>query len=352
MEQKQLEKSEENEGNQRLQSFESQNEGNPTLQSNSGSFSLGKRKGEEEMKNERGKFQNWQVPPPSLFGRNFVSSMSNPHEIRSLFDWNRQPTSLEGENFSSLSTLSRADYNFACMGLKEGGMTPPTDFTKLFDNSVPRTRRGSLQSDLKFAVSSTQGKRKTQEDTFDVGDFASKRDTPESSPRLEGSSEGEREEDSILAGVHNTGENEQAITQIEEKADYAFFAVYDGHGGNQAAEFTAKTMQKTIVNHPNFSKDTKTAIMEGFKETESAFEKLSKENKIHGGVGTTACVAIINGNTLYVANVGDSAAILCRRGQPLMLTVPHTPKTESERERVLAAGGVVKVCILTIHFFL
>lgn len=50
--------------------------------------------------------------------------------------------------------------------------------------------------------------------------------------------------------------------------------------------------------------------------------------------GTTATVALLrDGVELVVASVGDSRAMLCRRGRASKLTKDHTPDREDERQR-------------------
>jgi hypothetical protein len=55
--------------------------------------------------------------------------------------------------------------------------------------------------------------------------------------------------------------------------------------------------------------------------------------------GCTAVVAVKHGNELYVANAGDSRGVLCRGGQAVALSEDHKPAQESERSRIIAAGG-------------
>ncbi len=57
--------------------------------------------------------------------------------------------------------------------------------------------------------------------------------------------------------------------------------------------------------------------------------------------GTTALVAILMGDVLHIANIGDCRAVLCRRneeGQPeaIALSTDHTP--ELEVARIKATG--------------
>ncbi len=77
--------------------------------------------------------------------------------------------------------------------------------------------------------------------------------------------------------------------------------------------------------------------------------------------GCTAVVAVLKGQELWVANAGDSRAVLCRGGQALALSEDHKPQSEGERNRITAAGGFVSdvggvsrcvassICLFNIH---
>jgi serine/threonine protein phosphatase PrpC len=62
---------------------------------------------------------------------------------------------------------------------------------------------------------------------------------------------------------------------------------------------------------------------------------------LDGLAGTTVCLAIVYKNILYVANVGDSAAILYRNRKVVAMTELHTPKNPDERKRIEEFGGVI-----------
>ena len=52
--------------------------------------------------------------------------------------------------------------------------------------------------------------------------------------------------------------------------------------------------------------------------------------------GTTATVAVLrDGVELVVGSVGDSRALLCRKGRALKLTHDHTPDRKDEKERYI-----------------
>lgn len=51
-------------------------------------------------------------------------------------------------------------------------------------------------------------------------------------------------------------------------------------------------------------------------------------------VGTTATVALLrDGIELVVGSVGDSRAMLCRKGEVYPLTSDHTPERKDEKQR-------------------
>jgi hypothetical protein len=57
--------------------------------------------------------------------------------------------------------------------------------------------------------------------------------------------------------------------------------------------------------------------------------------------GCTSVVALLVGEQLYVANAGDSRAVLCREGVAIGLSEDHKPMEERERTRIHRAGGFV-----------
>jgi len=52
-------------------------------------------------------------------------------------------------------------------------------------------------------------------------------------------------------------------------------------------------------------------------------------------------VALIVGNKLYCANVGDARGILCRGGKALDLSVDHKAKRQDEQDRIKGHGGYI-----------
>ncbi|KAI0504642.1 hypothetical protein KFK09_015594 [Dendrobium nobile] len=90
------------------------------------------------------------------------------------------------------------------------------------------------------------------------------------------------------------------------------FGVFDGHGGARAAEYVKQHLFSNLINHPKFNTDIKSAIAESYNHTDSEF--LRSENNQSRDAGSTASTAVLVGDRLLVANVGDSRAVICRGG--------------------------------------
>ena len=60
------------------------------------------------------------------------------------------------------------------------------------------------------------------------------------------------------------------------------------------------------------------------------------------GAGCTAVFAYTNGQKLWVANAGDSRAVLGRNGVAIEMSQDHKPNLENERLRIEKAGGRVQ----------
>ncbi|CAA7023259.1 unnamed protein product [Microthlaspi erraticum] len=117
------------------------------------------------------------------------------------------------------------------------------------------------------------------------------------------------------------------------------FGVFDGHGGARAAEYVKRHLFSNLITHPKFISDTKSAIADAYNHTDS--ELLKSENSQTRDAGSTASTAILVGDRLLVANVGDSRAVICRAGNAFAVSRDHKPDQSDERERIENAGGFV-----------
>ncbi|XP_051132098.1 probable protein phosphatase 2C 44 [Andrographis paniculata] len=115
------------------------------------------------------------------------------------------------------------------------------------------------------------------------------------------------------------------------------FAIFDGHLGDRVPSYLKDNLFNNILHETNFWADPKAAIINAYSST----DKRILENSLQFGPGgSTAVTAIvIDGKELWVANIGDSRAVICQNGTAEQLTVDHEP--HSERRRIEKRGGFV-----------
>ncbi|KAG2695143.1 hypothetical protein I3843_07G001800 [Carya illinoinensis] len=118
----------------------------------------------------------------------------------------------------------------------------------------------------------------------------------------------------------------------------AFYGVFDGHGGIDAASFIRKNILNYIVEDPHFPSGMKKAVRSAFVKADHAFADAAT---LDSSSGTTALTALIMGRTMLIANAGDSRAVLGKRGRAIELSKDHKPNCTSERLRIEKLGGVI-----------
>lgn len=144
----------------------------------------------------------------------------------------------------------------------------------------------------------------------------------------------------------------------------SFFGVYDGHGGPGCAEFLRDNLHHFVIKNENFPVNPKEAIIQGFKKAEyefiskyafcefnncndKSYNNFSNKNFYNNGnnvkdrSGSCAIVALIVDDLLYVANVGDSRAVLSKNKDVIPLSNDHKPDSPEETKRIEEAGGKI-----------
>ncbi|XVE77506.1 hypothetical protein DITRI_Ditri13aG0068200 [Diplodiscus trichospermus] len=128
----------------------------------------------------------------------------------------------------------------------------------------------------------------------------------------------------------------------------AFYGVFDGHGGPEAASYARKNALRFFFEDVSFPQSCKVddVFLEG---VENSLRKsflladlaLADDCTVNSSSGTTALTALIFGRLLMVANAGDCRAVLCRKGEAIDMSKDHRPIYPSERRRVEELGGFI-----------
>ncbi|KAK3034825.1 hypothetical protein RJ639_033730 [Escallonia herrerae] len=119
--------------------------------------------------------------------------------------------------------------------------------------------------------------------------------------------------------------------------DLGLFAIYDGHLGDSVPAYLQKHLFNNILKEEEFWTDPQRSISKAYERTDQAI--LSHSPDLGRGGSTAVTAILINGRQLWVANVGDSRAVLSRRGQAIQMSIDHEPNTE--RESIEDRGGFV-----------
>jgi len=128
---------------------------------------------------------------------------------------------------------------------------------------------------------------------------------------------------------------------LRGRPDEDLLAVFDGHGGQAVAEFCAMlicVVVQEILAAGSFSSMADFWYQVFHQLNNQVEQELGEE--AHDS-GATAAIALIQQDTVHVANVGDSRAVLGRDGIATRLTFDHKPGDEGEKARIEAAGGTV-----------
>ncbi|CAJ2642799.1 probable protein phosphatase 2C 27 [Trifolium pratense] len=118
----------------------------------------------------------------------------------------------------------------------------------------------------------------------------------------------------------------------------AFYGVFDGHGGTDAALFVRNNLLRLIVEDSQFPTCVGKAITSAFMKADYAF---ADSSSLDISSGTTALTALVFGRTMLIANAGDCRAVLGRRGRAIEMSRDQKPNCTSERLRIEKLGGVV-----------
>lgn len=134
------------------------------------------------------------------------------------------------------------------------------------------------------------------------------------------------------------------VTDLEHTGA-SIYGIFDGHGGEFAADFVEKTMFKSVMirllrNPPSELQNMSAILTEEMLAVDRQLLAIARLNMEISG--TTALLALVKGNVLTVANVGDSRGVICDKdGKMIPLSFDHKPHQMRERKRIQQAGGFV-----------
>jgi len=147
-------------------------------------------------------------------------------------------------------------------------------------------------------------------------------------------------------------------TEDEKDLEYAFFGIFDGHGGREAALFAKEHLMDAITKNKGFWSENDDqavlrAIREGFLSVQQEMVKdrpnwRPTASGLASTAGTTASICFIKRGKIFVGHCGDSGIILGQqdpeypdRWRSRRLTTDHKPESTEELRRIERSGGKV-----------
>lgn len=141
--------------------------------------------------------------------------------------------------------------------------------------------------------------------------------------------------------------------------DWSFFAVFDGHAGARVSAHCAENLLDAITQGEEFRCNAtvcesglneksavdcvKKGIRDGFLRLDEKMRMMPEMQSGEDKSGSTAVCAMVSPHHIFVANCGDSRAVISRDSKATFSTLDHKPMNPTEKERIQNAGGSVMI---------
>ncbi len=113
--------------------------------------------------------------------------------------------------------------------------------------------------------------------------------------------------------------------------DRCFFGVFDGHGGQTSSEYAASYLHVLLEEALSRTPLVNEAML-------TAFREMHEEIVIKGfDDGCAALVVFLTPDRIWLANAGDSRAIMCRKGRAVQISRDHKSDSIDEKKRIQAS---------------
>lgn len=126
---------------------------------------------------------------------------------------------------------------------------------------------------------------------------------------------------------------------LKDGVDREYYAVFDGHGGVDAATYAATHLHIILSQQEALKSHAATAFKSSFTQTDDMFKIKAKRERLRSG--STGVAVLLTSDHLTVSWLGDSQAMLVRQGEPVTLMDPHKPEREDEKKRIEDLGGCI-----------
>jgi len=119
----------------------------------------------------------------------------------------------------------------------------------------------------------------------------------------------------------------------------SLYGVLDGHGGQECAQHTSDELPTKLTAELRSKRPIAEALFTSYLKTDAEFVNTMSDSQ----AGCTATVCVWDGasNRGYMANAGDTRAVMCRAGAAVDLTMDKKATDPFEIARIYREGGFV-----------
>lgn len=142
----------------------------------------------------------------------------------------------------------------------------------------------------------------------------------------------------MAATIGNRRRTMEDALCVLDTGDSVVLAVFDGLRGHRSSMFAVHALNLILSGMLRGHDDPEAALRQAFARLQSCLRRLDPAI----ASGSTATVAVLKKGGAHVAWVGDSPAWLVDGPGMRLLTSPHHPSDDDERQRIEAAGGSVR----------
>ena len=124
---------------------------------------------------------------------------------------------------------------------------------------------------------------------------------------------------------------QRSVNEDDLVVNPPFFAVADGMGGAKAGEVASAIAAGTFEGEADSGEPAESQLGRILREANRRIYEHAVKDESHRGMGTTLTAAMVRGDEISFAHVGDSRAYVLRRGELNQLTSDHSLVAELER---------------------
>jgi protein phosphatase PTC2/3 len=142
-------------------------------------------------------------------------------------------------------------------------------------------------------------------------------------------------------GVRQTHEDRHDTeVHLKEDDSLSFFGVYDGHGGDEAADYIKKNLLTNLMKIEDYNEQN---LQEGFLQTDKLMRGEDGFNDSFSGTTAVCClIQVIDEEVkLVCANLGDSRCVFYKNEEVLPLSIDQKPNKPKEKKRIEESGSCV-----------